>query len=85
MALTFEACPIFYYFRFTHLSVTSVLPSLSVCTSCQFAKSKRLSFQLNEKCADNILNLIHCDLWGPAPISTSDGFRYYVAFIDDFS
>lgn len=68
-----------------HLSITSALPSSNVCSSCQLAKSKRLSFQLNEKCANNVLDLIHCDLWGPAPVSTADGFRYYVAFIDDYS
>lgn len=29
--------------------------------------------------------MVHCDLWGPAPITYVDGFRYYVAFVDDFS
>lgn len=65
-----------------HLSVTLVLLNPSVCSSCQLLKSKRLSFH---KCATIVLDLILCDLRGPAPIIISDGFWYYVAFVDDYS
>jgi histone deacetylase 1/2 len=30
------------------------------------------------------LELIHSDVWGPAPPSVG-GFRYYISFIDDFT
>lgn len=49
------------------------------------AKSKHLSFMLNEKRAAHVLDMIHCDLWGPSPITSSEGYRFYVVFIDDFS
>lgn len=67
------------------LSVTSLLPKPCICSSCQLAKSKRLSFALNEKRASAVLDLIHCDLWGPAPVTSVDGFHYYALFVDDFS
>lgn len=68
-----------------YLLISSLLPNPTLCSSCQMGKSKCLSFDLNEKCATSVLDMMHCDLWGPAPISTSDGFRYYVAFLDHFS
>ncbi|KAM0027867.1 putative RNA-directed DNA polymerase [Helianthus debilis subsp. tardiflorus] len=67
------------------LSVTSLLPKPTICTPCQLAKGQRLSFDLNLKRASHPLDLIHCDLWGPSPVCSKDGFRYYVAFIDDYS
>ncbi|KAJ9558897.1 hypothetical protein OSB04_013511 [Centaurea solstitialis] len=68
-----------------HLSVTSLLPAPVLCSSCQLAKSKRLPFHSNEKRSSFVLDLIHCDLWGPAPTKSTDEFSYYVIFIDDFS
>lgn len=67
------------------LSVTTLLPKSDICTSCQLAKDHRLPLKLNDKRASFPLDLIHCDLWGPSPITSPDGFRYYVIFIDDFS
>ena len=29
--------------------------------------------------------LIHSDLWGPAPLNSINGFKYYVLFIDHFT
>ena len=31
------------------------------------------------------MEVIHTDLWGPSPIVSCNGFRYYVHFIDEFS
>jgi hypothetical protein len=31
------------------------------------------------------LELIHSDVWGPAPVNSSDGNKYYLLFVDDFS
>ena len=31
------------------------------------------------------LELVHMDLWGPAPVASLGGSRYYITFIDDSS
>ncbi len=31
------------------------------------------------------LQLVHSDVWGPTPITSINGTRYYVSFIDDLS
>lgn len=30
-------------------------------------------------------NLVHSDIWGPAPVTTYGVSRYFVIFVDDFS
>jgi hypothetical protein len=67
------------------LYLTSLLPSPTLCETCQLAKSHRLPYSRNEHRSSNVLDLIHCDLWGPSPVKSNLGFAYYVLFIDDYS
>jgi hypothetical protein len=67
------------------MSLTSILPNPSLCVSCQKAKSHKLPFPTSDSRSNTILGLIHCDLWGPTPITSISGYRYYVIFIDDHS
>ena len=32
-----------------------------------------------------MLQIVHFNVWGPAPISSLLGYNYYVVFIDDFT
>ncbi|KAL1195981.1 Retrovirus-related Pol polyprotein from transposon RE2 [Cardamine amara subsp. amara] len=59
--------------------------SHNMCEACQLGKSSRLSFSASSFSASKPLERIHCDLWGPAPIVSVQGFRYYVILIDNFS
>jgi histone deacetylase 1/2 len=43
--------------------------SESVCDSCQRAKSHQLLYFASNKATTALLELIHSDVWGPAPIS----------------
>ena len=52
------------------------------CVPCQFSKQIALPFNNN---ALSPFDLIHFDAWGPSPISTQGGSRYFVIFVDDFS
>lgn len=63
--------------------VSSLLPTHKLCSACQLSKS--LPFEINSSCYFHVLDLVHCDLWGPSPVDSTDGYRYYILFIDDFS
>ena len=54
-----------------------------VCQPCQMGKSSRLQFFQSSSHVASPLHRIHCDLWGPSPVSSSQGFRFYAVFIDD--
>ncbi|KAK9068374.1 hypothetical protein SSX86_012487 [Deinandra increscens subsp. villosa] len=67
------------------ISATSLLPKPGVCSPCEMAKAHKLPFCLNEKRALEPLDLVHCDLWGPSPVTSIGNYRYYAAFVDDHS
>nr|GEX70852.1 putative zinc finger, CCHC-type [Tanacetum cinerariifolium] len=67
------------------LSITSILPNPNACSSCYLSKNKRLSLDINLKHSLHVLDLVHCDLWGPSSVVSTDGFRYYAIFVDDYS
>lgn len=55
-----------------------------VCTSCQLGKSKRQPFTPSQRVSMQPLQLIHTDVW-TSPVSSINGYKYYIVFIDDFS
>ena len=55
------------------------------CDACKTSKSHKLPFAISIHKSSKPLELIHSNVWGPAPILSHFGFSYYVVFIDDFS
>ena len=43
-----------------------------------------MSFNNSEFISNSIFELIHFDLWGPSPVASIGGSRYFVVFIDDY-
>ena len=76
--------PSFFYLK-------RLFPSLFVgfnvldfaCKTCTLAKNHRAIFPLSENKTNIHFSLVHSDVWGPAPISTLNGMRWYVIFVDD--
>jgi transposase InsO family protein len=77
--------------------LVSSLPSLSSCMSvrnkhvqhhckhCLIGKMHKLPFVHSQFQSTQPLELIHSDVWGPAPVNSSTGYKYYLLFVDDFS
>ena len=62
----------------------SITPPM--CASCAKGKATRASFPASKSGhAEHVLGLVHCDLWGPAPVQTVNGTRYVITFTDDKS
>lgn len=56
-----------------------------ICSSCQLGKSCKLPFASSPSVSLSPLALVQCDVWGPAPVLSFSGFKYYVLFVDDYS
>lgn len=69
---------------FTSLSINK-RHEKHICSSCQLGKSHKLPFSSSFSRSNSPLEIIHCDVWGPAPTLSCSGFKYYVLFIDDFT
>ena len=59
--------------------------SSSFCSSCQFGKSSKLHLHVSSFRSNKILDLVYCDVWGPAPVLSSNGHRYFLLCVDHFS
>lgn len=55
------------------------------CNACNMAKSHRLPFSNFTKLASTSFELAHSDVWGPSPVTSMQGYKYYLSFIDDYS
>jgi GAG-pre-integrase domain len=56
-----------------------------VCDSCSQAKSHKQPFLSSTTTTNKPLEFVHCDLWGPSPIVSHSGCRYYLLFTDQYS
>ena len=43
-----------------------------------------LSPRLNKR-ASTPFELVHSGVWGPCPVMSPTGFKYFITFVDDFS
>ena len=53
------------------------------CEICQLAKHTRTSFIPRPYTPSTPFSLIHSDIWGPSKVTTSNGKRWFITFIDD--
>uniref|UniRef100_A0A2N9FD48 Integrase catalytic domain-containing protein n=1 Tax=Fagus sylvatica TaxID=28930 RepID=A0A2N9FD48_FAGSY len=67
-----------------HLSLP-VSHNNSVCSHCLAGKMHQLPFPKSVSITSRPLEIVHNDVLGPAPITSTNGTRYYVTFVDDFT
>ncbi|GBM54663.1 Retrovirus-related Pol polyprotein from transposon TNT 1-94 [Araneus ventricosus] len=58
------------------------------CIACNVGKATRTSLKKNYACkrvTKSVVDKVHMDLWGPAPVNSLWGNKYFLSIIDDFS
>ena len=67
------------------LDKSSKMPS--VCSSCEYGKARRklVKKECEAPRAGKIGDKIHSDVWGPSPVQTIGGRKYYSTYINDNS
>ena len=55
------------------------------CEPCQLGKLHQFSYPSVPLKTTKPLQIVHSDVWGPAPYTSSDGYQYYISFVDDFT
>lgn len=69
------------------LTKENFIPSskFALCDACERAKSHRLPYTDSTRITSSMLQLVHIDVWGPASVLSSNGNKYFVLFVDDYS
>jgi hypothetical protein len=57
----------------------------SNCEIYKLEKSTKLPFKISSCKSEKPFDLIHSDVWSPAPIVLFNGYKYFILFIYDFS
>ncbi|CAN1141195.1 Retrovirus-related Pol polyprotein from transposon TNT 1-94 [Linum perenne] len=56
--------------------------SIHTCVHCLSAKASKLPFHSSSTTVSMPFDLVHTDLWGPSPVTSRLGFRYFALFVD---
>src|SRR5262249_54195393 len=59
--------------------------STNQCFVCPFAKMKRFPFVTNGSRTRAPFEIVHVDIWGPVPVTSVEGFNYFLTLVDDHS
>lgn len=55
------------------------------CDSCKYAKYCRNCWPLSMHKSTALFEIVHFDVWGPTPIDSLFGYRFFITFINDYS
>lgn len=55
------------------------------CEPCLLGKSLHLRPSPIVSRSSSPLELLFVDVWGPSPITSSEGYKYFLLLVDDFS
>ncbi|KAG9444818.1 hypothetical protein H6P81_016158 [Aristolochia fimbriata] len=70
---------------FRNLNIVVLDSPNNTCHACRIIKSSTLPFSSSQTRAPSKLHTISANIWGPCPITSINGYRYYIFFVDHYS
>ncbi|PKU77959.1 Retrovirus-related Pol polyprotein from transposon TNT 1-94 [Dendrobium catenatum] len=61
-----------------------ILISSPVCAVCKASKSHKLAFKHSSVSTSVPLVVLYLDVWGPSPVSSNQGYKYYLLIVDEY-
>ena len=58
---------------------------IDFCAACKFGKMHQFHFPSSLHKTKRPFEIVHSDLWGPSPHISTEGYKYYIHFVDDFT
>ncbi|KAJ0615408.1 putative RNA-directed DNA polymerase [Helianthus annuus] len=55
------------------------------CNSCPMGKSSKMHLSSSNYKSSCVLDLVFCDVWGPAPVASFYGHRYFLLYVDHYT
>ena len=83
MASSFGPCLFGYLKKLLPSLFRGISDSDFQYTDCILAKIHRTSYHLSLNKRTVPFELVHSDVWGPSPVATIHGIRWFVIFVDD--
>ena len=60
--------------------------SLKFCEACKYGQLHQNDFPSSAFLhTTGPFQVVHTDVWGPAPLLSIEGYRFYIGFVDDFT
>ncbi|KAD5508217.1 hypothetical protein E3N88_15920 [Mikania micrantha] len=59
--------------------------TVSPCNACSIGKSSKPHLFPSNYKSTHVLDLVFCDVWGPAPVASFDGHKYFLLCVDHFT
>ena len=57
----------------------------NMCDACYCAKHTRMQFHVSDNKANDLFEVVHCDIWEPYRTPSSCGASYFLTLVDDAS
>ena len=67
------------------LLIFKVFEMQKVCEACQLGKQARGLFLHKRNVGNDVLEIVHSNVWGPTKTTSMGRCRFYVIFIDDYT